>query len=87
VHGSKTALISAGPSEWLAEEIREALQKGVPLLLVNEMPAGLSERSSGRRGVDFGTFFACKEGATPSDLLQAGMYAKISTPLKGRAVP
>jgi len=83
VTGSDTGYLSGGPSEWFAEEVREAMQLGVPLLLANEMPPGPNEARGARAGVEFGTFFACKEGATPTDLLQAGIYKKISVGLKG----
>ena len=57
----------------------------VPLLLVHEMLGTSSEhdRRTPRHGVDFGAFFSCADGATPADLLSAGIYSSIASPLKG----
>ena len=53
----------------------------VPLLLVHEMP-GIGGQEA-RHGCEFGTFFSHPDGATPTDLLQAGVYSTIALPLKG----
>ena len=36
-----------------------------------------------RHGVDFDSFFACKDGATPASLLRANVYHSVAAPLKG----
>uniref|UniRef100_A0A7S2C867 Uncharacterized protein n=1 Tax=Haptolina brevifila TaxID=156173 RepID=A0A7S2C867_9EUKA len=66
----------------LAAEVEMAMQLEIPILLAHEMP-GLGQE--GRHGVEFSTFFACDEGATPNSLLRAGIYSKIATALKGGA--
>lgn len=67
----------------LAIEVKEAMDAGTPLLLAHEMP-GLGGQE-GRHGVEFATFFACDDGATPTDLLQKGIYGKIAIALRGSA--
>ena len=51
------------------------------VLLTHEMPgAGGQEK---RHGCEFGTFFSCAKGATPTDLLKRGIYSEIAVALKG----
>lgn len=38
-----------------------------------------------RFGCEFGTFFSCPDGATPTELLHKGIYSEIAVPLKGGA--
>ena len=71
---------SGGVSEAFAAEIASAMSRGVPLLLVHEMPG---EGQEARNGVPFGTFFA--SDATPVPLIKAGIYATIAVALKGGA--
>jgi len=52
---------------------------GVRLLLVHEMPD--VEVEPGRHAVEFASFFAA--GATPRELIDAGIYTPIATSLKG----
>ena len=66
-----------------ADEVRAAMEGQVHLLLAHEMP-GVGGQLV-RHGVDFGTFFASTEGATPKDLILAGIYTSIAIPLKGGA--
>ena len=73
----------ADGSELFATEVRRAMGEGVHLLLVHEMPG--FGRQVERLGVDFGSFFASPDGATPLDLIKAGIYGQIAIPLKGGA--
>jgi membrane protease YdiL (CAAX protease family) len=66
----------------LAHEVVLAMRAGVDVILVHEMP-GIGQE--GRHPVEFGTFFSCVDGATPSHLLKAGIYDKIAVALKGGA--
>jgi len=68
-------------SEHFADEVRTAMKAGVRLLLVHEMP-GVGGQES-RHGVEFGTFFSCSNGATPPELLRAGIYTQVAVPMKG----
>ena len=70
--------------EALYAEIDEALDGGVHVLLAHEM-VGLGGQEK-RNGCEFSTFFACADGATPSALLQRGIYSEIAVPLKGGAM-
>ena len=54
---------------------------GVHLLLAHEMLGEGGQEA--RNGCDFGAFFACSEGSTPQELLQANIYNEIAVPLKG----
>jgi len=54
---------------------------GIHLLLAHEM-VGLGQEE--RLGCEFDSFFACAEGATPTDLIKRGIYTSIAVPLKGR---
>jgi len=71
---------SGAQSEAFADDVREAMRRGVHLLLAHEM-AGDDQLA--RHGVDFGLFFSNPEGATPTDLIEQGIYGEIATPLKG----
>ena len=64
-------------SNAFSREVAIAFAKGVPLLLVHEMPG---EGQSARHGVAFGTFFAWN--ATPAPLIKAGIYATIAVAMK-----
>ena len=64
-----------------AEEVSAAMEAKMPLLLAHEMPGGGGQDE--RHGVEFGTFFSCDDGATPTELLKAGIYNMIAVPLKG----
>ena len=39
--------------------------------------------SESRNAVDFKDLFMCRKGATPSDLVERGIYSQIAIPLKG----
>merc|ERR1711988_1561930 len=66
----------------LAQEVKQAMDLGVHILLVHEMPGVESER---RHGVEFSAFFECEHGSTPETLLSAGIYGQIALALKGGA--
>ena len=68
-------------SKAFAWEVQQAMGAGVSLLLVHEMP-GVGGQAA-RHACEFGTFFACDDGATPAKLLRGGIYDRIATPLKG----
>ena len=67
-------------SEYFSWEVARAVQMGVPLLLAHETPG-----SSGKwgHGVEFDNFYENERGATPSELLHAGIYQRIACSLKG----
>ena len=67
----------------LAAEVTRAMHLGVHILLAHEMP-GLGGQEA-RGGCEFGSFFANDKGATPQELLQAGIYAEIASALRGGA--
>lgn len=67
----------------LAADIHQAMDLGVHLLLVHEMP-GLGGQEQ-RYAVDFGAFFSSPPDGTPNELLQRGIYAKIAVAMKGGA--
>ena len=67
-------------SVWLAAEVKDAMSRGVPLLLAHEMP-GVGQE--GRHPAEFGAFF--KSHTTPAELVRAGIYHKVATALKGGA--
>jgi len=70
-------------SDVLAEEVRQAMDVGVHLLLAHEMP-GVGGHDS-RHACEFHNFFSCPEGTTPHHLLQRGVYSQIAVALKGGA--
>jgi hypothetical protein len=57
------------------------MDAGIPLLLVHEM-IGVGGQE-GRFGCEFANFLSCDDGATPPELLQRSIYAKIAVALKG----
>lgn len=70
-------------SETLADEVLEAMARGVPLLLAHEMLGTGGQEA--RHGCDFDLFFACEHGETPRELLRKGIYHSIAVALKGGA--
>jgi len=72
---------SGSASEQLAEEVRVAMDEGVPVLLAHEMVGAGAQAERG--GCEFSAFFSCADGATPTELLQRGIYDKIAVALKG----
>lgn len=58
---------SGAATEALADEIRTAMDKKMPILLAHEM-IGFGGQAS-RHGCEFADFFSCDEGTTPDDLL------------------
>jgi hypothetical protein len=68
-------------SEAFAAQVRYAMRCHVRLLLAHEM-TGVGGQAA-RHGCEFSTFFACDDGATPVDLLRAGIYAQIAVAMKG----
>jgi len=69
-------------SDELAGEVTIAMDSDVHVLLAHEM-IGTGQES--RHGCDFGTLFACPEGATPEALIRRGIYGEIAVPLMGGA--
>ena len=65
-------------SEALAEEVAQAMRAGIKMIIAHEVP-GVSQSS---HAVGFDSFYACPEGATPTRLLQAGVYSQAVVPLK-----
>jgi hypothetical protein len=65
----------------LAGEVEEAIRIGIHILLAHEMPGTGGQEQ--RFGCEFGTFFACPDGATPISLLSRQIYSEIAVPLKG----
>ena len=57
------------------------MEANVPLLLAHEM-IGVGGQQA-RAGCAFSNFFITDDGATPPDLIQSGIYAKIAVALKG----
>jgi len=68
-------------SSILAEEVRRAMDQCVHVLLAHEM-SGISGQEA-RHGCDFSAFFSSRDGATPVDLLQRGLYSEVAVALKG----
>ena len=71
---------SDATSEDFANDVKHAMDLGVPLQLVHEMP-GLGQEE--RPACPFDNFFACDRGATPTVLLNRGIYDQIAIALKG----
>jgi len=65
----------------LGLELMKAMDLEVNVLLVHEMPGAGGQEA--RFGCEFGSFFACASGATPTELLKRGIYSSIAVPLKG----
>ena len=74
---------SGDRSALFADEVHQAMDQGVRILLAHEMP-GVGGQEA-RHAVAFSTFFACEHGATPVELLRKGIYSTIAVPLKGNA--
>ena len=70
-------------SQALGTELMKAMDLGVHVMLVHEMPGGGGQDA--RFGCEFGTFFCHPDGATPPELLTRGIYSEIAVPLKGGA--
>jgi len=70
-------------SERLGTEVLQAMNSDVHVLLAHEM-TGVGGQEH-RFGCEFSSFFNCREGATPVDLLKRGVYSEIAVPLKGGA--
>jgi len=70
-------------SAQLCAELMEAMDCGVHVLLAHEMPGEGGQAA--RDGCEFGSFFACPDGATPDELLKRGIYSEVAVPLKGGA--
>ena len=71
----------ADASSMFALEVRRAMDADVPLLLAHEM-IGVGGQEA-RYGCEFARFFSCDDGATPPDLIERGIHAKIAVALKG----
>jgi hypothetical protein len=71
----------ADASSMFGSEVGRAMDADVPLLLVHEM-IGVGGQET-RHGCEFSTFFSCDAGATPTELLQRGIYSKIAVAIKG----
>lgn len=72
---------SGNQSELLAEDIKNAMAFGVHLLLAHES-LDLTT-SEARHACAFESFFSNESGATPSDLIESGIYHSIAVPLRG----
>ena len=70
-------------SDSLALDVNAAMDAGTHLLLAHEMPGMQDDGQDARHGVEFSTFFACSDGATPTNLIQANIYGQIAVALKG----
>jgi len=70
-------------SRTFGDEVKRAMLEGVHLLLAHEMPGVGGSQT--RAACDFSTMFEHEDGATPRELLQAGIYAQIAIPLKDGA--
>jgi hypothetical protein len=75
---------SGSESELFAADVKRAMDAEKPLLLVHEMP-GAVDVVAERHSVQFDSFFACDQGATPDELQQRNIYSSIAIPLKGGA--
>ena len=64
-----------------AAHVTRAMDEAVHLMLVHEMPGPGGQDV--RHGCEFGSFFACDDGATPTALLKRGIYQQIALALKG----
>lgn len=66
-----------------ATDVRRAMDSNLHLLLAHEMTGTGGQEK--RHGARFEIFFANEAGATPQELIQAGIYNSIAIPLKGGA--
>jgi len=71
----------ADESSMFGVEVGRAMDADVPLLLAHEM-IGVGSQAV-RFGCEFASLFSCDDGATPPELLDRGIYAKIAVALKG----
>ena len=71
---------SGETSSAFAEEVAQAMDSDIPILLAHEMPG---EQQEGRNATEFKNFFVCDEGTTPAPLLKRGIYKTIAVALKG----
>jgi len=95
VYLTKLTWASGSLSAAFAADVRRAMDLGVHLLLVHEMPTIGEETDKVRHGVAFEAFFGTEGGAgetgdasgaggtTPADLLERGIYHEIAIPFKG----
>jgi len=70
-------------SKNLEQELKGAMENGIHILMVHEMNGGDEKDNKLRSACEFGQFFDCERGATPSELLSRGIYRDIAQPLKG----
>jgi len=68
-------------SATLGSELMMAMSLDIHVLVVHEMPGGGGQEA--RFGCEFGAFFSCADGTTPTELLQRGIYSSVAVPLKG----
>jgi len=69
-------------SDALASDIASAMDAGMHILLAHEMN-GLGQQDN--HPCDFGIFFSCESGTTPTELLRRGLYNEIAVALRGGA--
>ena len=67
----------------LSDEVLKAMNLGIHIMLVHEMPGGGGE--SVRYGCEFAEFFINPDGTTPIHLMKRGIYSEVALPLKGGA--
>ena len=75
---------SGAASVELAAEVAAALQSGVALLLAHEMPG---EGQDARHAAEFSDFFQCDRGATPPQLIRAGIYKQVAVFASRHRIP
>ena len=68
-------------SSMFGDEVGWAMDADVSLLLAHEM-IGVGGQDA-RFGCEFANFFRCDDGATPTELLDRGIYSQIAVALKG----
>ena len=73
---------SGETSDRFADDVMQAMDASIPLLLVHEMPGAVGAVEE-RHSVAFDTFFACDDGATPAALINRSIYSSIAIALKG----
>jgi len=66
-------------SKKLASEVMLAMTAGVKVVLVHEAPSWDNKQTN---ACPFESFFSCERGATPVDLLHAGVYRSIANALR-----
>ena len=70
-------------SSRLGDQVLMAMEMGIHVLLAHEMPCMTGKED--QLGCNFSDFFEHPEGATPTELLNLGVYAGIALPLKSGA--